>query len=159
MQSDVIAEIFSQYEKGISYKNTIGLYKNVDEAERLFAGDQWAGLNVKNMPKPVFNIIKRVVQYKVSAIKSNPTSVIVSSDSDDKSEDGAILTRLISDIWERLKMDSKNHSGLKDAAITGDYIMYFYWDNLIKTGQKFMGDINCEKVDNVNYFSGESQRC
>lgn len=154
MQSDVIAEIFSQYEKGISYKNTIGLYKNVDEAERLFAGDQWAGLNVKNMPKPVFNIIKRVVQYKVSAIKSNPTSVIVSSDSDDKSEDGAILTRLISDIWERLKMDSKNHSGLKDAAITGDYIMYFYWDNLIKTGQKFMGDINCEKVDNVNYFPG-----
>jgi len=157
--SDIVNEIFEQYEKGLAFKNTISLFKNVDEAERLFSGDQWAGLDVKNMPKPVFNIIKRVIQYKIAALKANPTSVIVTSDSlkkDDELYDGISLslTKLIASIWERLKIDSKNYSGLKDAALSGDYLMYFYWDNSIKTGQKFEGDINCETVDNVNYFPG-----
>ncbi len=150
--TDIVREIYSQYERGIAYKSSINLYKNVDEAERLFSGDQWAGLDVKNMPKPVFNIIKRVIQYKISALKGNPTALIVTDEDD--SELGNTLTRLISSVWERLKMDSKNQSGLKDAALSGDYITYFYWDNNIKTGQKFKGDINCETVDNVNYFPG-----
>ena len=123
-------EIYSQYEMGISYKNTIGLYKSVNEAHRLFNGDQWAGLNVKNMPKPVFNLIKRVIQYKISALKANPTSITVSSENLktevlENGELGNILTRLIANVWERLKIDKKNQSGLKDAALTGDYIMYF----------------------------------
>ena len=71
MISNLPSDIFTQYEQGISYKNTINLYKSVDEAHRLFNGDQWAGLSVKNMPKPVFNLIKRVIQYKISALKSN----------------------------------------------------------------------------------------
>ena len=152
-------EIYSQYERGISYKNTIGLYKSVSEAHRLFNGDQWAGLNVKNMPKPVFNLIKRVIQYKISALKANPTAVTVSSENLktgvlENGELGSILTRLIANVWERLKIDKKNQSGLKDAALTGDYIMYFYWDPDIKTGQEFTGDISCEVIDNVNFFPG-----
>ncbi len=151
--------IFREYEEGIAFKETIGLFKNVNEAERLFAGDQWAGLSANNMPKPVFNIIKRIIQYKVAAIKSNPTSLVVSKDSIKEGipyieKTGELLTKLISDIWERLKMDAKNYSGLKDAALSGDYIMYFYWDSNIKTGQPFKGDINCEAVDNVNFFPG-----
>ncbi len=152
-------EIFREYEDGVLYKESIGLFKNVNEAERLFAGDQWAGLNASNMPKPVFNIIKRIIQYKVAAVKSNPTSLIVSKDSIkegyiEKEKTGELLTALISDIWERLKMDAKNFSGLKDAALSGDYIMYFYWEPGIKTGQAFTGDISCEAVDNVNFFPG-----
>lgn len=152
-------EIFKEYEEGIAFKESIGLFKTVNESERLFAGDQWAGLNASNMPKPVFNIIKRIVQYKVAAIKSNPTSIVISRDGINdgvpyKENTGELLTSLISDIWERLKMDAKNYSGLKDAALSGDYIMYFYWDSSIKTGQEFKGDINCEAVDNVNFFPG-----
>lgn len=157
--NDVIEEIFSQYEKGIAFKNSINLFSSVNEAERLFSGDQWAGLNVKNMPKPVFNIIKRVIQYKISALKANPTSITVSSediigDTGEYEKLGTVLTKIINGVWERLKINSKNQSGLKDAALTGDYIMYFYWDYLIKTGQPYKGDINCEIIDNVNYFPG-----
>ncbi len=164
MISNLPYEIYTQYEKGISYKNTIGLYKSVNEAHRLFNGDQWAGLNVKNMPKPVFNLIKRVIQYKISALKANPTSITISSESlqQGKEADGELgwmLTRLVSGVWERLKMDKKNQSGLKDAALTGDYIMYFYWDPDIKTGQDFTGDINCEIIDSVNFFPGNPNMC
>lgn len=151
--------IFKEYEEGIRFKESIGLFKTVNEAERLFAGDQWAGLSASNMPKPVFNIIKRIIQYKVAAIKANPTTVVVTKDSIKEGiprpgETGDILTSLVGDVWERLKIDSKNYSGLKDAALSGDYIMYFYWDSSIKTGQAFKGDINCEIVDNVNFFPG-----
>lgn len=156
-RSEISNEIFEEYLRGIEFKRRIDLYKTVNEGERLFSGDQWAGLNVKNMPKPVFNIIKRVIQYKISALRSNPTSIMISSDSgknetSDYDEIGKVLTRLIENIWERLKINSRNYSGLKDAALTGDYIMYFYWDYKIKTGQPFLGDINCETIDNVNYF-------
>ncbi len=159
MISNTPYEIYAQYEQGISYKNNIGLYKSVNEAHRLFNGDQWAGLNVKNMPKPVFNLIKRVIQYKISALKANPTSITVSSESlqqgmSGDGELGSMLTRIISGVWERLKIDKKNQSGLKDAALTGDYIMYFYWDPDIKTGQDFTGDISCEIIDSVNFLPG-----
>ncbi len=155
----LIDKIFNEYEQGISYKSSIGLFKNVNEAERLFAGDQWAGLSASNMPKPVFNIIKRIIQYKIAAIKSNPTSVTVTRDSlfpkiPENEKVGEILTALIASVWERLKMDARNYSGLKDAALSGDYILYFYWDSEVKTGQPYTGDINCETVDNVNFFPG-----
>jgi len=157
--NDTPESIFKEYEEGIKFKESIGLFKTVNEAERLFAGDQWAGLSATNMPKPVFNIIKRIIQYKVAAIKANPTTLAVTKDSikegiPSPEQTGDILSSLIADIWERLKMDAKNHSGLKDAALSGDYIMYFYWDSYIKTGQDFEGDISCELVDNVNFFPG-----
>ncbi|MBE7020476.1 MAG: hypothetical protein E7411_03460 [Ruminococcaceae bacterium] len=163
MTGNLPNDIYTQYEKGISYKNTIGLYKSVNEAHRLFNGDQWAGLNVKNMPKPVFNLIKRVVQYKISALKANPTSILVSSEmlrpGQEDGEPGLTLTRLVKNVWERLKIDKKNQSGLKDAALTGDYLMYFYWDPDIKTGQEFTGDISCEIIDSVNFFPGNPNVC
>lgn len=163
MVNSLPEDIYTQYERGIAYKNTINLYKTVNEAHRLFNGDQWAGLNVKNMPKPVFNLIKRVIQYKVSALKSNPTSITVSSENlntdNNNPEVGMLLTKLIAKVWERLSMDKKNQSGLKDAALSGDYIMYFYWDSSIKTGQKYKGDINCEIIDNVNFFPGNPNVC
>ena len=157
--SETAEKIFKEYEQGIAFKESIGLFKSVNEAERLFAGDQWAGLSSGNMPKPVFNIIKRIIQYKVAAIKSNPTAIVVSgdginSDSSVPEDAGEILTGLISNVWERLKMDAVNFSGLKDAALSGDYILYFYWDPSIRTGQPYLGDINCEAVDNVNFFPG-----
>lgn len=164
MVNNLPEDIYNQYERGIAYKNTINLYKTVNEAHRLFNGDQWAGLNVKNMPKPVFNLIKRVIQYKISALKSNPTSITVSSENlnpnkENDAEIGMMLTKLIAKVWERLNMDKKNQSGLKDAALSGDYIMYFYWDNSIKTGQQYKGDINCEIIDNVNFFPGNPNVC
>ena len=157
--NELIEKIFNEYEQGVAYKSSIGLFRNVNEAERLFAGDQWAGLSAENMPKPVFNIIKRIIQYKIAAIRSNPTAITVTRESlfpkiPESEKTGEILTGLISSVWERLRMDSKNYSGLKDAALSGDYILYFYWDSSIKTGQPYTGDINCEAVDNVNFFPG-----
>ena len=42
-------------------------------------------------------------------------------------------------LWERLRMDYITKEGLKQAAITGDYVQYFYWDSDLSTGQAVTG--------------------
>ncbi len=73
-------------------------------------------------------------------------------------EDISVYARQISAycdmLWERLKMDYLTKEGLKQAAITGDYVQYFYWDPDIRTGQALTGDINTLLIDNVNYYPG-----
>ena len=53
-----------QYEAGRNYKRQIGLYSRIDENERFYRADQWRGGG--GLPKPVFNVISRVVDYLVS---------------------------------------------------------------------------------------------
>ena len=53
-----------QYEAGRNYKRQIGLYSRIDENERFYRGDQWRGGG--GLPKPVFNVIGRIVDYLVS---------------------------------------------------------------------------------------------
>ena len=57
-----------QYESGKDHKRQIGLYRRVDENERFFRGDQWHGIASEGLPTPVFNIIKRITAYLISAI-------------------------------------------------------------------------------------------
>ncbi len=54
--------------------------------------------------------------------------------------------------WERTKMDTLIRNILLDAAITGDGVLYSYWDPDVPTGQSYTGDFVTEAVDNVNFF-------
>ena len=54
-----------QYEAGRNYKRQIGLYSRAEENERFYRGDQWRGGG--DLPKPVFNVISRIVDYLVSS--------------------------------------------------------------------------------------------
>ena len=54
-----------QYEAGRNYKRQIGLYSRIAENERFYRGDQWRG--GEGLPKPVFNVISRIVDYLVSS--------------------------------------------------------------------------------------------
>lgn len=71
--------IWSEYESGQAYKNSIGDKGIHDQArinERFFVGDQWHGVNAGN-EKPLTrrNIIKRIGEYKMSTIGSAPIAV------------------------------------------------------------------------------------
>ncbi len=95
--------IWSEYEAGQQYKNSIGDKGIHDQArinERFFVGDQWHGVNAGN-EKPLTrrNIIKRIGEYKMATIGSAPIAVNYSAegvpDTTDISASGAIRTQMM----------------------------------------------------------------
>ena len=70
------AQIFTEYENGVDYKNKIDLYTTVDLNERFYAGDHWYGIESTGVPKPVFNFLRRVLDYLVSAVRSRNVKMV-----------------------------------------------------------------------------------
>lgn len=164
MRKEEETQQWQQYQNGIEYKRQINLYNTVNKNERMYDGNQWDGVNSNGLPTPVFNVIKRAIQYKVSAISSDNVKMqfgiegigdVAENDNEAELKEVARLLSEYSDTnWERLKMNFLNGNGLKDASLSGDYVLYFYWDPTIKTGTEVEGDINAETIDNVNLFLG-----
>ena len=157
-----ITAAWRQYESGKDYNRKIGLYENVQQNERFYRGDQWKGLNVKGMPLPIMNIIKRVINYLISSISAQSVSVVYSADSMPILPDSAYkdeirtacetLTRSAAYRWKKDKIDALIHDALLDAAISGDGVLFTYWDDTIQTGQPYQGDFVTVCVDSVNFF-------
>lgn len=136
------------YQRGVDYKNRIGLYQTSQDNNRFFQGDQWQGVESEGLPTPVFNIIKPVIRYKISTIMQNDTKIIYSCGNtqaenyEELEQFASLLTQHAESQWERLKMDFLNENVLKDAAIQGDGVCHFYWDDGIKA----------ELIDNTNLY-------
>ena len=159
---------WSQYEAGKAYKRQIGLYENNRRNERFYRGDQWYGSQMNDLPKPVFNVIKRVIDFLVSSVASTDLSIRYTDENlpyiTDKAQKEAltqaldILTRNAAYRWERSGLESKLFGLLTDAAVFGDGVIYCYWDPSVKTGQKYSGDIVTEIIDNANLFVSDVNR-
>jgi hypothetical protein len=72
-----------------------------------------------------------------------------------------LLTDYSKTTEERLKQSSLDEQALFDAALSGDGISYFYWDESIDAGMNeqgapIQGDMNEELIDNVCYFPGNT---
>jgi hypothetical protein len=159
-------EIWAHYQAGIDFKNGIDLYETVARNERFFAGDQWVGVAAPDLPKPVVNFIKRVCQQRIAEVKASPVKISFCAIDFPKSavkgetietatdSDTQLLNAIFEADWDRLKMDYVNLDGLQDACISGDYILYNYWDDSAPTGQTLRGRISVETIDNVNYYPG-----
>lgn len=151
-------EIWQQYEQGVDYKMRIGLYRTVDLNERFYAGDQWVGVPHEGLPTPVVNFIKYASAWKIAAVTERRLSMQFFADGLSDGGDIGIYAKQISAycdmLWERLKMDYITKEGLKQAAITGDYVQYFYWDSGLSTGQAVSGDIATQLIDNVSFYPG-----
>jgi len=151
-------EIWREYEQGVDYKTRIGLYRTVDLNERFFAGDQWVGVPHEGLPTPVVNFIRYASAWKIAAVAERRLAMRFFADGTNDGGDIGIYAKQVSGycdtLWERLRMDYLTKEGLKQAAIAGDYVQYFYWDPELKTGQAVTGDIATQLIDNVNYYPG-----
>ena len=84
MEKNILETLWDEFKKGQNFKDGIG-NKGIHEQsrinERFFVGDQWHGVNAGN-DKPLTrrNIIKRIGEYKISAIGSAPIAVNYSAD-------------------------------------------------------------------------------
>ena len=157
--NDSLSKTWLQYEAGKDYKRRIGLYRTVRQNDRFYRGDQWYMVEAGNLPKPVFNVVKRVVDYLICSVV--PQKVDISyldesspylTDRDGSKRICKILNNNAKYRWEKQKMDSILYRLASDAAISGDGVIYCYWNNDMGGDGNYVGDIQTDVIDNVNVF-------
>ena len=156
---------WQQYQIGIGHKNSLELYKTVDKNERFYTKRHWEGVRTNGLPAAVLPYAKRIVDFKVAMVMSDRVSMTFTPQgvSDDANDELSLLQRKIASqltdyartVAENTKFDEMNANGLLDAAISGDMVSFWFWDETIDAGNGIMGDINGHLVDNVNVFLGD----
>jgi hypothetical protein len=124
------------YEVGKKYNNNLkpNYYDTVDANLAFFQGDQWRNLETADMPKPVFNVIKRVIQFFIASLTSSKARLHFEPLLNTDDGNGQELTPSdyanaeVENLLEKFKMDFKIKDALFDAAITGDCAAHFYFD-------------------------------
>lgn len=160
------------YEAGVKYNQSLyGAdrdYYDVINTNIAFAnGDQWRNVTGEGLPKPVFNIIKRVKQFKIASLKSNNIAIQIQpmeyrpDDSDEQMQTSIHKTDLanaeVKNILENINFDSLSRQLLNDGFDTGDMCLHFYND-VTKTPYKKFPDIKgaicAEVIDSTNVMFG-----
>ena len=149
------------YEAGKAYKQRIGLYETVRRNERFYRGDHWYGSNA-DLPRPVFNFIRRITDYQVASVIGGDVSILYSDDAlpftaSDQTRKALskgidVLNRNAAWRWKHNGMEALACQALQDAAIAGDGVFYCWWDPDHRNGHAFDGDIRTDVVDSTNLF-------
>ena len=163
-----LKKAWQQYEAGKEYKRRLGLYETVRKNERFYRGEQWQENEGSGLPKPVFNIIRRIVDYLICTVASTDLTLRFTDENlpyigepeqaDELRRGLELLSSNAAYRWEKCSMDTRLLNMLTNAAITGDGVLYCYWDPNIRTPQLFSGDIVTEVIDNVNLFVADVNR-
>lgn len=163
-----LSKTWSFYEAGKDYKRRIGLYESARRNERYYRGDQWTSDCNEELPRPVFNIIRRITDYLICTVASGNVRINYSDENlpfIDSSNLASIVEEGVGTMsknaayrWERCKMDHLTYRLLLDAALSGDGIIYCYWDPDAESSQSFNGDIVTELVDCTNNFPADPTR-
>lgn len=152
---------WQEYEAGKEYKRRIGLYERVRQNERFYRGDQWYGTH-SDLPRPVFNLVRRITDYLVCAIV--PGDIHIHYDDDRlpyldtetmrrRVQEGIdVFNRNASYRWKRNGMQALIRKALLNAAISGDGVFYCWWDSTKRNGQIFTGEIQTDLIDNTDLF-------
>ena len=154
-------EIVKRYDKGYDFNQQIGLYDQVKVNEDFFIGNQWEGVQSNGLPTPTYNMFKRVINFQVSTITSDNMAIQVTGMSSTSGYTMKQLERIcevinhqIAAIMERNKIVAKNREFLRNAAVTGDGCMHFYFDPTVENGQETKGEIKAEVLDNLRVMFG-----
>lgn len=154
-------EIVKRYEKCYDFNQQIGLYDQVKVNEDFFIGNQWEGVESNGLPTPTYNMFKRVINFQVSTITSENMAIRVEAMPSTSGYTTKQLERIcevinhqIAAIMERNKIVAKNREFLRNAAVTGDGCIHFYFDPTIENGQLVKGEIMAEVLDNLRVMFG-----
>ena len=186
MDKDRVTKAWHRYEQGRSYNCRLvpNLYDMVNTNIEFFVGNQWVHLAqtdaMRKLPKPTFNIIKRVASLFVASLTSSAASISfdelsyysanpvenemlgtdpgAAKDEPPEVNAASVATAEVQNLLEKFKMDFRIREALFDGAQTGDYCAHFYWDPEAKPyGGAFgdyMGEIQMEMVDGINVMFG-----
>ena len=135
------------YEKGIDYITRKHVIDKTNKNWNFFSGKQWEGIQSGNEILPFLNFIKPTIKHKVSTVSQN-NMVAHYSDAEGNEELTpvyAMLDQKFSACWEHANMDMVLWSTIKDAAVTGDGLLYF--------GTNDMADV--QRLPNTAFLYGD----
>lgn len=161
-------KLWREYQEGISFNESIGLFDTVRNNENFFIGKQWEGVEAKGLPTPVFNFIRRIVLYLVATtaadnIKFNAAPI-------QREGVGELLCRAVNEEFEATfegnKMGLLIREFARNAAVDGDGCLYSYFDpdmpyagglggirtEIVENSRVFFGNPNLREVDKQPYI-------
>lgn len=150
-------KIWDEYQKGVEYLyNLDNCFEKVRINEHFWDGKQWEGLDSKNMPKPVFNVLQRAGKFMVSTIGSNDIAVSITPFTAlaDDIERMVPISKEIEHIIEVARMKEASKTVIRNAFVDGSGYMLQMFDPDVDTGQPAKGAIKNQVVDNTNVFFG-----
>lgn len=121
------SKYWQQYEKGMDYIRKKNLITRTNRNWNFYIGKQWEGIESGGEELPLLNFIKPTIKHKVSTVSQN-NMVANYSDLEGREELTPVykeLNALFSASWEKANMDMNLWAVMKDAAVTGDGIMFF----------------------------------
>ncbi len=160
---------WEQYEAGLALKRRLQLEETAWRNESFYRGEQWGLTEGESLPKPVFNVVRRVTDYLVGAVAGGNLSLTYTDESirggRDAGERAAALQRSVELLnrhvayrWERCHMDKTIYALLLDAALTGDGVAYCYWDPKGAGAGPFGGEIRTINWSNTRLYAADMNR-
>ena len=150
-------KIWNEYQNGVEYLyNLDNFFEKVRVNEHFWDGRQWEGLETKNMPKPVFNVLQRAGKFMVSTIGSNDIAVNITPFTSlaDDIQRMVPISKEIEHIIEVARMKEASKTVIRNAFVDGSGYMLQMFDPDVDTGQPAKGAIKNQIVDNTNVFFG-----
>lgn len=160
-------DIWTLYDKSVSYCRLIGMYGDTDLNYRMYNGDQWYGLKISGTEKIQYNFIKPIVKYKVGNILTNLYAINYSSENFEnrefrKSADKIckLLNKKACKIWENDYMDLKLRTIVKDAAINDEGVLYVNYNDsnnqptneILSKNDIYFGNENSSDIQSQPYI-------
>ena len=168
-----IEKDWALYEAGIAYNNALygsdkNYYETIDANIAFANGDQWRNVVADGLPKPVFNIIKRVKQFKIASLKTDDIAISIAPmeyrpqsmdlTMQQKVKDTDLANAEIRNILENINFDSLSRTLLADGFDTGDWCLHWYFDNdeqpFKQSNPDVKGIIKAEIIDATNVMFG-----
>ena len=143
-------------------------YDVIDTNIAFASGDQWRNVQADGLPKPVFNIIKRVKQFKIASLKGDAISIAIQPmeyrpQTNDlimqqKVKNTDLANAELKNILENVNFDAKSRTLLSDGFDTGDWCLHWYFDMDEQPFKAYRpevrGVIKAEIIDSTNVLFG-----
>ena len=163
--------IRKRYRSGVSYKQSQGYYEDWNEYDNFWMGSQWPTptADTENFPRPVTNHFASIIEQKVAGITYDmPEMYFDPVEGDPDMEESGIegadnqAAELLSMVAEnqatKLDFEELLDLGVRSAALLGNGIWFYFWDNTIIAGgphSQYVGDIRGYEVDAADFFPGD----
>jgi hypothetical protein len=126
MAKEINTEVYHQFERANSFKESLGLRRDITRSVMFENGKQWnMDSDIKDFPKITLNIIKQIGKVRKSNIMQNEYGYMVNS-----TNFGSVrkIQDFLKYLSETTNMRAKDLKALNDDYTKGTAIGYFYWD-------------------------------
>ena len=155
-REELASKIWNEWEQGLAYQKKINLKETCEQCVDFFEGRQWpqATERTKNLPRPVINIIKFIINGKKANILSSKISMVykplVHNEEETQlaTQRASEFTDFANQIKKELKQEDLDSLAILDGLKKGTYIYHDFWDKESKSGlAKYNGGLNGQIID------------